>query len=68
MASIEVLLLRVFSFAASAITLANTIANVLLNEMVVRLHNMARATALGCSPLSRCINSQETKDSRETPS
>ena len=44
-----------FSFAASAITLANTIANVLLNQMVVRRHNMARATALGCSPLSRCI-------------
>ena len=44
-----------FSFAASAITLANTIANVLLNQMVARRHNMARATALGCSPLSRCI-------------
>ena len=45
MASIEVLLLSMFSFAASAITLANTIANVLLNQMVVRRHNMARATA-----------------------
>ena len=55
MASNEVLLLSMFSFAASAITLANTIANVLLNQMVVRRHNMARATALGCPPLSRCI-------------
>ena len=35
--------------------LANTIANVLLNQMVVRRHNMSRATALECSPLSRCI-------------
>ena len=55
MASNEVLLLSMFSFAASAITLANTIANVLLNQMVVRRHNMARATALECSPLSCCI-------------
>ena len=47
--------LSMFSFAASAITLANTIANVLLNQLVVRRHNMARATVLGCSPLSRCI-------------
>ena len=53
MASNEVLLLSMFSFAASAI--ANTIANVLLNQMVVRRHNMARATTLGCSSLSRCI-------------
>ena len=44
--------LSVFSFAASAITLANT---VLLNQMVVWRHNMARATVLGYSPLSRCI-------------
>ena len=55
MASNEVVLLSMFSFAASAITLANTIANVLLNQIVVRRHNMACATALGCSPLSRCI-------------
>ena len=47
--------LSTFSFAASAITLANTIANILLNQMVVRRHNMARATVLGFSPLSRCI-------------
>ena len=47
--------LTMFSFAASAITLANTIANVLLNQMVVRRHNMARGTVLRCSPLSRCI-------------
>ena len=47
--------LSMFSFATSAITLANTIANVLLNQMVVRRHNMARATVLGCLPLSRCI-------------
>ena len=48
MASNEVLLLSMFSFAALAITLVNTIANVLLNQMVVRWHNMARATALEC--------------------
>ena len=55
MASNEVLLLNMFSFAASAITFANTIENVLLNQIVVRRLNMARTTALGCSPLSRCI-------------
>ena len=47
--------LSMFSFAASAITLANTIAHVLLNQMVVRRENMARETVLGCSPLSPCI-------------
>ena len=67
MASNEVLLLSMFSFAASAILLANTIANLLLNQIVVRRFNMARTTALGCSPLSCCILKKRKINSRQTP-
>ena len=67
MASNEVLLLSMFSFAASAILLANTIANLLLYQIVVRRFNMARATALGCSPLSCCILKKRKINSRQTP-
>ena len=53
MVSNEVLLLSMFSFAASAITVLSQMF-FLLNQMVVRRHNMARATVLRC--LSRCIS------------